>query len=405
MTISYITRSKPALMKLKTLLIAAALIGCGSLPQASAQTNDFAFRSFSAAGDLGSARAAGLGGAFVAVADDSSATFLNPAGLGTLPKTELAAGVMHRGAGTSALGDGFTARTSVGYVGGAGSLSSHWAIGGYLTEPMDERLSLGASDSPGPAVSGYLRANVRDVGMAASWHPTTRLYLGLRLNDTHLNIESLTAVSGTNGATTSRVGFGGGQDKIAGDLGLLFHVNDQVQLGATFRQGVSWNFNRTADDPSRELILDKGSNKILRSPSVVSGGLAYRPSPRWLLSGQADLVRYSEGQSDLGLREAGFGQSDYRLRDAVDLHAGVETTIPVGVVSLLFRGGIYSQAAGALEYTASDPVEKSVFPARARVTRLALGAAIWSRSGLHADGAVVFRGDRPVLTLGIGTRF
>ena len=75
-------------------LFAKAALGLGMLLAGSsvnAQSNDHIFRSWRWVEDVPAPRAAGLGGAFVAVADDSSATFLNPAGLTLLPKTEVSA--------------------------------------------------------------------------------------------------------------------------------------------------------------------------------------------------------------------------------------------------------------------------------------------------------------------------
>src|SRR5262249_12524963 len=109
------------------------------------QTNDHLFRSWRWDEDVTAPRAAGMGGAFVAVADDSSAAFLTPAGLTPLPKNDLAGGLMARRSGTSSLGDTLRARTGVGYVGGAGRITKRFAVGGYLTEPQDRRTVLDAS--------------------------------------------------------------------------------------------------------------------------------------------------------------------------------------------------------------------------------------------------------------------
>ena len=58
-----------------------------------AQTNDQLFRSWRWSPEAGSARTAGMGGAFAAVADGSEASWLNPAGLATLAKSEVGAGL------------------------------------------------------------------------------------------------------------------------------------------------------------------------------------------------------------------------------------------------------------------------------------------------------------------------
>src|SRR5260370_22076818 len=99
----------------------------------SGQTNDEFYRSWLWTEEVTAPRAAGLGGAYVALADDSGAAQLNPAGLTLLPKTEITGGILWRGPGV--LGrDATMARPGMSLIGGAGLISKAWALGGYLTE-------------------------------------------------------------------------------------------------------------------------------------------------------------------------------------------------------------------------------------------------------------------------------
>jgi long-subunit fatty acid transport protein len=376
-------------------LLALALVAAAASAQA--QTNDAVFRSYQWNQDVSAPRAAGLAGAFVGLADDSSALLSNPAGIATLPKTELAGGLLARRAGTTGQGDSLAARTGVGYIGGAGNITPHWAIGAYLIEPQDERLTL-----PTAPYVGRLDITQRDAGVAGAWHPTEHVYIGLRLTDSHLRLQSL--YSHESGASTDlQVGMGAGQDKVTGDAGLLF-VSGNLRLGAAYRQGVSWDVSRTAQDPLHQVVLDAGSNKLVRSPSAFSGGLSYRINTHLLMTGQVDYVLYSQIRGDLGVREGAFVAADYTLADAAEARAGAEVAWPIGSMSLIVRGGVYSQAPNALAYAGADSAERLLFPARSRQTLTSAGATIWSRT-VQVHGAVTFGGDRSVVVAGATVRF
>src|SRR5260370_13710056 len=169
-------------------------------PVCSGQTNDEFYRSWRWTEDVAAPRAAGLGGAYVAIADDSAAAVLNPAGLTLLPKTEVTAGILWRGSGS--LGqDATKSRMGVGFVAGAGKLTKRWALGGYLTEPFDERVVLSPTGT-----SGRLETTVTDGGAALAWAPTARVRVGLRLNLTHVRVEG---EWGRGGGAAARLLVGG----------------------------------------------------------------------------------------------------------------------------------------------------------------------------------------------------
>ena len=74
---------------LGTLLLAALAADAG------AQTNDHFFRAWRFASDPLTARAAGMGGAVIALPDDTGGIEQNPANLTSLGKTEIAACLLY----------------------------------------------------------------------------------------------------------------------------------------------------------------------------------------------------------------------------------------------------------------------------------------------------------------------
>src|SRR5512135_2157109 len=81
--------SRLRLSQLAALSTVALLAGFGSVAAAQSLQNIMLQNSFAPSG--AGARASGMGGAFIAVADDGTASSFNPAGLAQLRRSELAA--------------------------------------------------------------------------------------------------------------------------------------------------------------------------------------------------------------------------------------------------------------------------------------------------------------------------
>jgi hypothetical protein len=385
-------------------------LALATLPVA-AQTNDHVFRSWRWSEDIGSPRAAGLAGAFVAVADDSSATFLNPAGLALLPKTELEGSVLSAGSSTVGLiGDHLSSRMDPGSFAGGGLIAKRLAIGAYLTRAQHSHVVL---DSTSPALSdesGFLDMEVTDAGAALAWHPIDRVYIGGRLNVSHLALEGLWNIAPTLPASVKRsaealqVGLNAGTSRVVVDGGVLVQVTESVRFGIVHRQGVSWEVNRTASNPTLRTQLDARSTE-LRSPSTFAAGLSWRVSPQVLVSTQLDYVLYGSLQSNLDIRHEAFARDDYALSNAFEPRVGLEFSRRVGAVSLQLRGGIYSQAPGSLAYSGTDADEAAAFQAAKRRTLIATGVSVITRVGLRLDASALFGGDGTQVTGGVALRF
>ena len=100
------------------------------------------------------ARPLGMGGSFVAVADDATATYWNPAGLGGLKRTEIT--FMHAGI------FGLDSYDFLNYVQpmGAGAFGLSWIRLGIGDIPVTElRFSGNMSASNRPFISGYMQTS------------------------------------------------------------------------------------------------------------------------------------------------------------------------------------------------------------------------------------------------------
>lgn len=377
--------------------LAAAVLAFAA-PSSFAQTNDHIWRSWSWQEDVASPRVAGLAGASVALGDDASDVFTNPAGIGFLPKTEIAASILMRGSGRLALGDRTTSRTGIGFIGGAGRVTPRLAIGAFVTEPHDERISLAAGGSPA-GDSGYLDTTVTDAGVAVAWNPTAPVSIGLRLNVSHLRVQGLLNHSSPGAAYDS--GAAGAQDRIAGDAGVLVRLSDKLSAGLAFTQGARWEVSRTEGTTSFG-VVDAAPYQV-SSPSRLALGVAVRPSPRLTLVGQADYLLLSRLEETFQAVTAAGARADYILHDAFDYRAGVEYSVPIGTTSLQLRGGVLSRAPGAFRFVGTG-AEAAAFAGEQRQTLATVGGSIVLRT-LRLHVAAALGGDRTVAAAGAAVRF
>jgi hypothetical protein len=197
-----------------------------------------------------------------------------------------------------------------------------------------------------------------------------------------------------------------------------------------------------------EETLDGGSREEVRQPSVVSGGAAFRASPKLLVCGQLDYVRYGVLRPAEVVRPGGYAQASYELF-AWESRLGVELSLPLPSVSVQLRAGLHTLGTGALRALAAsgDPVSATPTPQPspapsppattppgqgpvdqtlairaqllAQITALrepppairresplvALGASVVTGKGVRFDVAARLRGERRALLLGTTIRF
>jgi long-subunit fatty acid transport protein len=367
-----------------------------------AQTNDHMWRSWLYSVDGTGARAAGMGGAFAAVADDATLVMANPAGLTSLSKTELSAHVLARGSGARDNGDTFASKTGPGFIGGAGLVLPRLAIGGYIAQPRAGLMTLGPAALPdGSSDGGTLDYAVTEGGGAIAYRLGGGWSVGALITATHLRLSA--DYSRTRGGVVDlRTGSASGKTRITETLGFAFD-RGAFRAAVVIRPGASFRADRTSTDPVSGSVLDTGSEYDVRAPSTASGALAYRVSPRVLVVGQLDAVRYSE--VDFVPRQlAAATEAQYATNTALEPRAGIEVSIPSSAGSIQFRAGVRGIGERAA-YIGPDPVDAVAFAAIPRETHATAGLGLFLRSGLHLDAAGDFAGTQTTWTIGAGVRF
>ena len=373
---------------------------------ASAQTNDAFFRSWRWTREEGSSRAAALGGAAIALADDSTAARANPAGLTSLSRIEIAVHVLRRGSATTPAGDSLGSGATLGSFSFGARLGTRLAAGLYAADTRHARIAMATQPLPDDLMGdGRLEVRVREAGLAVAWQVGGNFHAGARVSVGHASINGEYRREAAGQPARLRVGTGGSDVRVTGALGVVWQPAERLRLAAVAEKGNAWELDRNAESPwLRGATLDPGSTYRLRQPSVLSLGAALRLSRKLVAFGQMDRVRYGEIQSTLIIRQGAHSRDDYQLLDAWEPRAGLEVSLPLTKVSIQLRGGIERLAAGGLLYQGRDEAERAIFRgSEARLGWTAGGALV--TGSFRLDTALRGAGERPAFLAGLTARF
>jgi long-chain fatty acid transport protein len=340
-----------------------------------AQTADVAFGGWSWRPREVGARPSGLGGAFVAVADDARAAVTNPAGVALVPNVEFGLGVGERWGSVAATLRGRTVPVSGVPADAAGQprpcppgpQPRPWALAFFAQQSLrhDSRLEVVAG--PGLVQEGVLAADREQVGVAVARGLTHWLNLGLSLNWRHLRMEGSTRLRDAAGTESHRVTLEGDANKARAVLGALATFGPPRSPTA-FRVGVAlerdlsaWTIGRREVDVATGTVAPTARVRI-EEPPILSGGVAWRLSDTWLLSGQLDYIWYSDVVGSMRHNEVADADA-FELADGWEPRFGVEYTRPSPIGGYLkVRAGFRRETAGRLGYVGTDLARAQAFP-------------------------------------------
>ena len=265
------------------------------------------------------ARSLGLGGAFVAVADDATAAWSNPSGLMQLARPEISL----EGRGWSEDRNGVASNES-----SLGFLSfvlprQKWSIAVYAQTLTSLELpvqSWSGNGEPEP-LSGLVVANA---GVSAALRLSDSLSLGF----------GLTAFAGVltegsfNPDQTNPFWDGDAETDAGATAGVLWDLDDSWALGASFRSGTDVNFAR-------------GGRAVI--PDILAAGARWR-SKRGNVVVAAEIEQLS-GIDDRTRPHLGGEWVFLKARPLIGLRAGVWYDPQGGTVSSTPDGGVTDPAA------------------------------------------------------------
>lgn len=372
---------------MKKLLATAVAIGlAGMTGVAFAITDNEANASLPFSFSNPGARALGMGGAFLGLADDASAAYANPAGLTQLVSPEVSAEVRSVSTNTRWLNGGTVQYNGYDPAGlnyssqddRTSSLRSFsfvypgeqvsFAVYRYELVNYDTSFqSAGAlyTTGDGSGENGTIfayRANasvgIDAYGAAMGVKVSDRLSLGFGLNYYLLDIN--TATDRLDPADLSRVSGReanlNGDGKVGVTLGARMVLTDWLSGGLSYRHAPSLGYDAvlSSQDFPGQAITTKTD---LNVPDVFGLGISIRPSDAWVINLDVSRVFYSQVTDNL---DSAYGSdpltelAPLKLDDGTEIRLGAEytfaTTHPFSI-----RGGVWRDPAHELVYRGTPP--------------------------------------------------
>ena len=403
---------------LSVVCVAVCLVPGTSVAQEAPPSLEF---SFSNPG----ARSMALGGAFVALADDATAAFANPAGLVQLVRPEISLELRRRKFSTPYTAGGRVQGPPTGYgidtvdgirtafsnetTSGLSFLSfvypgSKWSLAVYRHQLADFAVRTKLNGLFGDAENGGTRRELDQVtetdfeivnnGVSGALELSESLSLGFGLSYFVGSID----VSGSsylvdrfpetfwesNSFLADRVfessRFLSESSDWGINAGFLWRFAEGWRLGGVYRQGPDLGYtiaNRAGPAHREPEGSDLGSVSGLRIslPDVYGVGVAYRsPSGSVTVGFEWDRVEYSVIMETLGSEVV--DTTDVGLDDADELHLGFEYLFLESTPLIAVRAGLWRDPDHRFRYEGDDPVQRALFHPGEDALHVSIGAGI-----------------------------
>jgi long-subunit fatty acid transport protein len=343
------------------LLCCAVIVGSGtSYAQSSAEANGGLYFNFGSPG----ARSLGFGGAFVAIADDATAVFINPAGLTQILRKEVAlegrllsytntyalegrasGQPTQRGADTIAgVTDGQTTDRLSGFTFASVVLPhDRWSFALFRHELANFRAS---SQTNGvffeitkfnrpttsrlfPTVSD-LRLRIVSYGGSLAYQVTDNVSIGIAAVREEASLDSLTTffqfhddnvnLPADFAAPHDTQSQHGREADLVLNGGVLWHLTDALALGASYQAGNDFHVSVIQKAPGG-LPADLGPGEF-HVPAIYRAGVSYQFRHYTTFSTELDHIRYSDLTHHILVID---GEPNlYRADDGTEIHVGIQ---------------------------------------------------------------------------------
>jgi long-subunit fatty acid transport protein len=355
------------------------------------------------------ARSLGMASAFVAVADDATAAFTNPAGLTFLTKPEVSVEGRARrlvtpflsggrlSGNTTGLGDDTTAGpvyqdsvdsstrpyyASVVYPWKKLSFAAYrhelvsqnnafQSTGPFLSQVF----AAGSLDSRQFALRGNRSISVDNYGASAAYRVSPNFSVGAGVSAFRFKMDALFSAYGRSGSLFAPTDFTnasatakqtGKSTQLSFNAGALITVQPAVRVGLVFRQGTDFDFSQFDDVRGLPESYRIG---LFRVPTVVGAGVRVQPSDRWSFAIDYDHVQYSRLKSDyIDFQVDETYLSRVSIPDGDEIHIGGEYTLVTMPKTPSIRAGLWFDPKHAVAYnsdgsgSAADQLLKAAFP-------------------------------------------
>jgi long-subunit fatty acid transport protein len=406
--------------------VAAILVPGTSAAQEAPPALEFSFT------DPG-ARSMGLGGAFVALADDATAAFSNPAGLVQLLRPEVSLELRRRNYSTPyteggrALGaptgwgidtvDGIRTAFSNETTSGMSFLSfaypgEKWSLALYRHQLADFSIRTEINGLFGDVSEGGTRRyedqvtatelEIVGTGLSGAYQVSDNLSLGFGLSYFSGRVENQGATYAVDifpdtfwernsflherQWVNSR--FTVDDTDLGFNVGVLWKFAESWRLGGVFRQGPQFDYeliNRAGplNEEPEGTILGSVTDRAIAFPDVLGLGVAYRsPKGNLTVGFQWDRVEYSVIVETLDSDQV--DTTDVRMDDTDELHLGFEYVFLESSPLIAIRAGLWHDPDHRFRYEGDDPFASALYQAGEDALHISVGAGI-AFSSLQID--------------------
>lgn len=313
------------------------------------------------------ARSRAMGGAFLALADDATAAYTNPAGLTQLSRREMSFEWRQTNFSTPHLADGladFPTRTiydrADSSVAGPSFVSAVFPFGKtslaffrHANADFNTRFAYDPSTDEGRLYPFHSRVDLRDTVYGASigyaLSDRWQLGAGLNLHDFEIDSETVRDIHDDE-SSTSRQAQRGSDRGLGYTLGLRFLATERLAFGANYRRAPRLQYEAVAgiSDLANEesIFLRKPSDFDL--PDTYGFGLNYRFSDAFAVGFDINRVRYSQLTRRISSAFSLDGDPDgqvsvdgLRINNGTEYHLGGEYVLVDRKVPLSLRAGAW----------------------------------------------------------------
>ena len=371
------------------------------------------------------ARSMGLGGAFVALADDATAAFANPAGLVQLVRPEISIELRQRKYSTPYTEGGRAAGSPTGWgidtvdgirtsfsdetTSGVSFLSfvypgTRWSLSLYRHQLAEFRIRTEINGLFGDVQEGEIRRyedqvtvtelDIVGTGLAGAYQVSDSLSVGIGLSYFSGRIENQGEVYGldnfpetlfeANSFRPDRLHvistFDADDWYLGLNLGFLWNFADDWRLGGVYRQGPQLDYelyNRAGpfNVAPEGSVLASVTDRAIAFPDVWGLGVAYRsPNGSLTIGFEWDRVEYSMILETLDSEQV--DTTDVGMDDADELHLGFEYVFMQTSPLIAVRAGLWRDPDHRIRYEGDDPFSQALYQPGEDLLHISLGAGI-----------------------------
>jgi len=396
-----------------------------------ALTNEENFAQFQFNFNTPGARAIGLGGAFISIADDATASEANPAGLIILERPEVSAEIKVINTKTDvpfsstnfADPNAAVIRQDFDETTTSPSFFSfiyplrRVAFAVYRQELLRFHQTFDTQGSVVPGTGGSrlfpVQSNtdidIVNSGISLAYKVTDTLSTGISLRFSRFDIDSDLSrfdfqfgappdFSESNRRATAVVN--DSETKNSVNIGLLWRPTSRLSLGAVYRNGPEFNSLRMffsgpaalpiVGDIFGDLFIPatEFTDFTFKVPDSYGFGISYRPTSALTLAFDLVRIEYSDllrnFQTTL-VSDTAPSPNDFELEDGTEVHGGMEYVFLVKSVPLALRAGAFLDPDHRIRFKGQDPFFRLLFPEGDDEIHVTFGGGIVPTSNFQID--------------------